>query len=81
MSKVCKDGLSQDRCSVKNNVCKACGSEEVMQEDHGTGPWERVIMYYCNECEVENCVCSCAIPEDCGVCGNVEPCGCSYTAY
>jgi len=81
MSEVCKDELPADRCSAKNNVCKACGSKEVMQEDHGTNSWERIIVHYCNECEENNCVCSCAIPECCEVCLNVEPCGCSYTAY
>ena len=81
MSKVCKDGLPADRCSVKNATCKACGSNQIIPENQSTGSWERVFMFYCNECDCENCLCSCADPEDCDSCGNQEPCGCPNSKH
>ena len=82
---ICEDGLHVDRCSAEEHTCKACGSAEVFQDHEGSGQGEdyvaESVTLYCYECKESDCACSCMVPEYCGVCLGVEPCGCSASAY
>ena len=82
---ICEDGLHVHRCSAEQHTCKTCGSKVVFQDHEGSGLGENyvaeVVTLYCTECHDLDCACSCMVPEHCGVCLNVEPCGCRASAY
>lgn len=77
MSKVCKDELPADRCSVDKVTCKKCGSNDVEPEDSRENSWDQPLsIYHCNKCDYADCLCSCRDPEYCDICEKQEPCGC-----